>query len=419
MPEPEKPFSSERHPSPEGPLPRVLTVDDIMHVQKHFQDLQEESRAKHADFIPSAQNLYDILTEGDDTPETEPSADEHAFDKTINTLLEAWGERHGLPAGSAPKTLEEARQLFIDNPGLNTKTPIHFQGSADQISGRFVHVLTGRTIGKPRETATRRYYLNPSADHMGYVVEQLTGAALQAEVPLHFKFVNVATPTHDHRTLTRNDRIVIYASDKQADFVSPLLKNIADTIPEAFKGRTVAGFGEIVTDGITMSDEVSQEQNERFKGYSDGTSFNDLRTKLIYEATMDVTRDLISLPDFSSIKIGDHTISQLFLSRLNKQLGNDKRDVSIQEDDPRFLYAIGTGLNLQQLKESGAYDSDALNAIERTIASVARDIIPAITPNSLLPGYQKHIKELSSKYGIDPYNLAKNIPLGDASEKQG
>lgn len=392
------------------PKPREFSIDDVVNVQKYLQELQDSSVNDGADYVLSKAGLYEKLTESTDDTETEPSADEYSFDKSISTLLAALGERNGLDAG-APQSLAETQRLFTQNPKLNETSPIHFQGGAEYASGRFVHIVTGRAMGKHREPASRRYYLNPTADKMGHVVEQLTGAALRSEVPLYFKFVNVATGTPSQRTMERTDRIVIYTSEAQTDFVEGVLSHVITEIPEAFSGRTVSGFGEILADGMARADDVTREQNEKFKGHSEGISFNDLRSELIYEATLDVAKDLVIFPEFTLVKVGDQTIRQKFASELSKAIAKYKADTVVGENDPELLQALELGLSSEQLKQSGRFSDKAVRAIEDAVARTARDVLPRIQPDSLLRGYGHHIKRIAPKYGIDPDNLARNIPI--------
>lgn len=151
-------------------LPREFTVSDVANVQNYLQELHSNSMVNDVDLIPGKTGFYEKLTEGANIPENEPRANERDFDKTISTLLSAWGENTGFP-GDAPRTLAEASVLFIQNPKLNDMSPIHFQGGAEYASGRFAHLATGRAMGKHREPPVRRYYLNPTADKMGHVVE--------------------------------------------------------------------------------------------------------------------------------------------------------------------------------------------------------------------------------------------------------
>jgi hypothetical protein len=395
---------------PLEPQPREFKADDVVNIQRYMQELQISSLSDSADYVPSKTGLYDHLTEADTVIEQEPRADESSFDKSVSSLLSAWGERMGLPP-EGPKTLKETKDLFAQNPKLNDTSPIHFQGGAEYVTSRFTHVITGRALGKHREPTARRYYLNPKADKMGHVVEQLTGAALLSEVPLYFKFVDVATGNPDRRTLSRTDRIVIYASEGQTEFVEGLIGHVAEESPDAFSGRKVAGFGEILADGITMADEVTDEQNERFKGYSEGTSFNDLRSQLLYEATLDVTKDLVSIPEFASVKVGGQTVREVFASELSKAMSEYKTGTVIRVDDPELTQALEVGLSAERLKVSGEFSENAVRAIKYAVARTARNVLPRIQPDSLLRGYQYHIKQLAPKYGIDPNNLARNIPI--------
>lgn len=395
---------------PLEPQPREFTANDVVNIQRYMQELQNSSVAEGADYVPSKAGLYDHLTEADTVTEQEPQADEASFDKSVNSLLSVWGERNGLPP-NGPKTLAETKDLFAQNPKLNETSPIHFQGGAEYVTGRFTHVITGRAMGKHREQTARRYYLNPRADKMGHVVEQLTGAALQSEIPLYFKFVDLATGKPDHRTLSRTDRIVIYASEDQTEFVAGLLGNVVEESPDAFSGRKVAGFGEVLADGITLADEVTDEQNRRFKGHGEGTSFNDLRSQLLYEATLDVTKDLVSIPEFAAVKVGDQTIRDVFASELSKAISKHKSGTVIKADDPELSQALEVGLSADRLKESGKFSENAVRAIQDAVAKTARDVLPRIQPDSLLRGYQHHIKQLAPKYGINPDNLARNIPI--------
>ena len=399
---------------PLAPHPREFGANDVVNVQSYLQELHDTSVAEGSDYVPGATGMYNKLTEVPHSPEAEPSASEDSFDKSVSSLLSAWGERNGLPAGS-PETLAETREMFSVNPKLNNESPIHFQGGAEYASGRFVHVATGRAMGKHRESSARRYYLNPSADKMGHIVEQLTGAALEAEVPLYFKFVDVATGKPDQRTLNRTDRVVIYASEAQTGFVEDLLGHVSAENPEAFAGRKVAGFGESLADGITRADDVTKEQNDRFKGQTEGTSFNDLRSKLIYEATLDVTKDLLGFPDYAAsigaVAANGETIRSTFASELSKAISQRQAGTVVKEDDPLLVEAFELGLSEEKLLQSGKFGEAVLRDIKNCVGKTARDIVPRIKPEDLLPGYKNQIHALAPKYGIDPDNLAKNIPI--------
>lgn len=396
---------------PFEPTPREFGVEDVVNVQRYLQRLHDKSAADGANYVPNPRGLYDELTEaGEGGHAQEPAAAESSFDKPVNALLTEWGRRQGI-AAPAPRSLQETRDLFTANPGLNDKSPIHFQGGAEYETGRFVHVMTGRAMGKAREPIARRYYLNPRADKMGQVVEQLTGAALQNETPLYFKFVNVATGTPSRRTLERTDRVVVYASDQQTGLIEDLLAKMAADDPDAFAGRKVAGFGETLADGMTSADEVTAEQNDRFKGASEGTSANDLRSKMVFEATMQVTKDLISVPQYADVRVGDKTIRQTYASELSKAISKVAPNTVVSENDPLLQEAMRLNFDPDQLKASGKFSDNAIRAISNSVATVARDVLPKLAPESLALGYDHHIKRLAPKYGVDPNNLAKNIPI--------
>lgn len=405
---------AELHKTPLAPQPREFGASDVVSVQAYLQELHDSSVTEGSDYVPGATSMYNKLTEVEASFGVEPQANEDSFDKSVSSLLSAWGERVGLPGG-APKTLTEAKEIFSANPKLNDESPIHFQGGAEYASGRFVHVATGRAMGKHRETPTHRYYLNPTTDKMGHVVEQLTGAALESGVPLYFKFVNVATGKPDQRTLARTDRVVIYASEAQTGFVEDLLGQVSAENPEAFAGRTVAGFGESIADGITRADDVTKEQNNRFKGQTDSTSFNDLRSKLIYEATIDVTKDLLAFPDYATsigaVTEDGESIRSKFASELSKAISERQAGTVINENDPLVVEAFKLGLSSEKLEESGKFGEAVIRDIKNCIGKTARDVLPRVKPDDLLPGYKHRIHVLAPKYGIDPDNLAKNISL--------
>lgn len=392
------------------PKPREFSLTDVVNAQKYLQRLKA-SPVPEADFLPSENGLYDALTEDSYKPEAEPTADEHCFDKTLSTLLGAWAALKG-SRETAPTTLKGIKELFALYPNLNDSSPIHFQGGDPHAApARFIHVKTGRVIGKNREPATSRYYLNPASDKMGDVVESLTGAALQSNVPLYFKFVDIASGTPFRRVLERTDRIVIYASEAQTGFINSTLSNIVTEMPEAFTSRRVAGFGEVLADGIARADEVMSEQDEKYKGYGEGPSFNSLRSKLIFEATLAVTRDLIIQSETATINVDGITIRQKFASELSRAISVHREGTEIKEDDPMLLRALQLELSPEQLMQSGQFGDNAVRAIETAVAKTARDILPSIQPEGLLHGYQHHIKKNAPKYGIDPDNLARNIPI--------
>lgn len=232
-------------------------------------------------------------------------------------------------------------------------------------------------------------------------------------MPLYFKFVNIATGSPNKRTLARNDRVVIYASEAQIDFVEGLLSSVVKESPEAFTGRQVAGFGEVLAGGITRADDVTKAQNEKFKGHTEGTSFNDLRNQLIYEVTMNVTKDLVVFPEYASTKVGGQTIRQKFTDELSKSISKRVVGTVVAEDDPLLLKVLACGLSTEQLRESGQFGESAIRSIQDALARTARDVLPYIQPGSLLRGYRHHIELLAPRYGIDPGNLAKNVPIAN------
>lgn len=391
------------------PRPRQFSTQDVVSVQNYLRDLHDTSIAENCDLVPSITSLYNSLTEGPHSREIEPRASEDSFDKTVNTLLSMWGSKNGLPK-YAPRSLQETLDLFAQNPRLNERSPIYFQGGAEYATARFVHVLTGRAMGKHREPSAHRYYLNPRADKMGLIVDQLTGAALEAKIPLYFKFIDVATSAPDNRTLERNDRIIIYTSEAQTDFVENLLADIADETPEAFSGRQVAGFGEVLADGITHADEVTKEQNDMFKGSSEGTSFNEVRAQLIQEAMLGVTADLVTFPEYAKVKVGRHTIRQIFTSKLSEELRGHAAGTIVKEDDPTLLLALRIGLSIDRLRSNG-FGEESIHAVQRALDKTARDVLPYIKPDDLLRGFRHHIAQIAPMYGVNPTNLARNVPI--------
>ena len=390
--------------------PRQFDLGDVLKVQQVMRGLNEGSDRRGVSGIFGESAFYRKFTEDSEVNSLESKASKDSFDKSVSTLLALWGEQKKI-LGEGLETLQEAKDMFTLNSRLNEYSPIHFQDGAEYASGRFVHILTGRTMGKSRESATKRYYLNPAADKVGLVVDQLTGAALQASVPLYFKFVDVATGMPDKRTMERTDRIDIYASDRQSEFVDSLISNIISLEPKAFAGRTVAGFGEILGEGVSRADEVTEEQNERFKGNSTGVSFNYLRCKLVHEATLSVVKDLISNSATSSILMGGKSIRQIFADSVSE--GMTAHDLRLSEDDPELNEEIKMGIPIDSSDEARGLGVDAREAVSDGVVRTARKILPHIDPESLMYGYDHYIHKIAPRYGIDPDNLAKNIPIVD------
>ncbi|HJM04407.1 MAG TPA: T3SS effector HopA1 family protein [Candidatus Saccharimonadaceae bacterium] len=386
--------------------PRTFTLEDVYNVQQYLADLKAESIKEGADFAPSSEGLYERLTERVDSGfEQEARAAEDSFDKSVHALFSEWATQKGI-AESAPTSLLDIKKLFVQYPNLNEKSPIHFQGGAEFATSRFVHVKTGRAMGMAREETTTRYYLNPTADTMGRVVEQLTGAALEAKVPLYFKFVDVATENPDRRTLSRNDRVVIYASDAQREFVESTIQDIIRDVPDGLEGRTVAGFAEEIADGVARSSEVNESLNQQSGSRE---SFNSLRTKLIYEATIAVTRRVLSSEQNASIQVGSNTVRGTLAEAVSKEL-KKLNYPEIKEDDPTLLQAVALGLEPDKLVSAGFSDK-AANAVNKAVRTISKDILPAIPADILLKGYERQLDSLAPRYGINPHNLAENIPI--------
>ena len=394
-----------KHPL-SAPHPREFTIDDVENLQGYLRGLNERSIRDKTSYVFNSNSLYVHLTEAQDTPSPEARAPEDSFDQTVHSLLSMWGERNKYGKGG-PKTVTDTIRMFTDHPELNEVSPIHFQGGAEYVSARFVHVITGRTMGKPREKATQRYYLNPKADAMGYVVDQLAGGAVAQQVPLYFKFVNIATGNPNKRSLARTDRIVIYASDAQTEFVEGLLGTVTSSRPEAFEGRTVAGFGETLSDGVSRCDEVTEWQNQQFKGSSEGISFNSLRSNLLASVLMDVTRDIISDPAARRVHVDEKTIEQHFLDSLTATLQYEHPGTRIEAGDPEIKMALSVKMAPNELK--GVFGPNAIRSIDDAIAKTARQVLPRIESSHLLAGFQHHLQKTAPKFGIDPLNLARNI----------
>ncbi|MGI6371006.1 MAG: T3SS effector HopA1 family protein [Patescibacteria group bacterium] len=395
--------------------PREFTIGDTVDMQDYMRMLRE-SQPK---CVPEHNSLYEHIISGKERKrskdEKELLADAHCFDGSISTLLSTWVRTYKI-RGEPPKTLEVARQLFAVQPELNQQSPVHFQGGIEEPTpgGDFIHMKTGWAIKKPIEPIAWRYYLNPAANKVGRVVNILLNEALRTETPLYFKFVDVATPGQWPPQVTRSDRIIIYSSEEQTRYIEQLLEHIVNQEREAFAGREITGFSARLADGVSKSEEVSEEQNNAFRGYWEGISFNHLRAKLILETTMSITRNFITSPYYSSFKIRGKTPREKFYLEageyIREHLNNASYRESVGDMRSRMEQAMSLGLSSKKL-EAGGYSKDTIHYLEAIVANTARDILPFITPDSLLPHYHSELKQIAPKYGIDPRNLAVNIPI--------
>lgn len=395
--------------------PREFTVGDTVDMQDYMRMLREfQPRC-----VPGHNSLYEYIISGKEPKRAkdkkEPLADAHCFDESISTLLSTWGRTYRL-RGEPPKTLEAARRLFAVQLELNQRSPVHFQGGIEEPEpgGSFIHMKTGWAIRKPIEPIAWRYYLNPAANKVGRVVNILVNRALHTGTPLYFKFVDVATPVKWQSQVTRSDRIVIYSSEKQTQYIEQLLEHIVNQEREAFAGREITGFSARLADGVSKSEEVSEEQNNAFKGYGGGISFNHLRAKLILETTMSITRNFITSPYYSSFKIRGKTAREKFYLEteeyIRERLNNAYYRESVNDMRSRMELAMSLGLSSNELEARG-YPEDMILYLGEIVENTARDILPFITPYSLLPHYHSELERIAPKYGIDPHNLAVNTPI--------
>ncbi len=312
--------------------PREFTIGDTVDMQDYMRMLRE-SQPK---CVPEHNSLYEHIISGKERKrskdEKELLADAHCFDGSISTLLSTWVRTYKI-RGEPPKTLEVARQLFAVQPELNQQSPVHFQGGIEEPTpgGDFIHMKTGWAIKKPIEPIAWRYYLNPAANKVGRVVNILLNEALRTETPLYFKFVDVATPGQRPPQVTRSDRIIIYSSEEQTRYIEQLLEHIVNQEREAFAGREITGFSARLADGVSKSEEVSEEQNNAFRGYWEGISFNHLRAKLILETTMSITRNFITSPYYSSFKIRGKTPREKFYLEAGEYIREHLNNASYRE----------------------------------------------------------------------------------------
>lgn len=399
--------------------PRTITTRDVEKIQKHFLTLQLDEAQNGGDFLPSASALYEALTT--QNVEGEPDCPEEAFDKTTSSLLEAWRKRKDIPEPT-PTTLRDIENLFEEHPGLNDEKradgpPLNFQEGANTASGRFIHVKTGRVLGVHSKLPVQRYYLNPRADKMGAVVDRLASAALENNEPLYFKFVNLAKKPISNRALTRQDRVVVYASEDQKALIESLCASLSEDDPGIFAGRETAGFTQPVTDGISIGADVTKEQNAQHSGMTEKTSFNDIRTKLMFDATQRVTADIVSSTSMSLVRIGNKTAREIFIETLNQNLRKSHPEMILDANDPTLRGAFENRFDFDALEKAGL-GPNARRSMEDSLLRTAKLILPKITSDSLLPWYQLHTKQLAAAYGINPDNLAENLPAPKSTVSQ-
>lgn len=241
---------------------------------------------------------------------------------------------------------------------------------------------------------------------MGDVVEALMDGSLSARVPLNFKFVNVAADLTTARMANRSDRIVIDPAEDQVPFVEGLLRQIHDANRDAFDGRAAGGFAQPIAEGIAASDRITDEQREAFPS----DSVNSLRAKMLLEATKYAASQAMLDSEFmASSYLGPTDLFAVAEKRLED---------AYHRVFPHYAHTTPHGTASKRLPIlKTPYESlKHLDAKEQSVADdvllgFAKDIFPRMPTEIILPYYKSAVLDVAPKYGIDPDNLAKNIPI--------
>lgn len=385
--------------------PREFNIDDVCAVQAYLLSVKDGPNRAEGLKVPTEKELYSEFIGLSNINEEERYADEGAYDAAISKLLTMWAKNREIMP-KQPETLAEAIEVHRKFPQLDEFSPVSFDGKAGSSTIEYVHIDCGKALGVGRDDSELRYYLNPSSEYIGEVVDRIITRSLDEGVPLYFKFVNLSSGYPDMHTLYRGERIVIYASHKQSNFINGLIETLREEKPEAFSGRHTSGFGEEIGDGISRGDEVTANQSERFQGLKGSISFNKLRSKLIFVATMEVTKSLISSSLQLHQNVGGKSVSQIFSDNLKKAFEFNGENDSVPSS-PEIEEALAQSFSTSE--DENTHFSNYIDEVELAIKLTAVELLPFLAPEELLERYKKVIRSKAPEFGIDPNNLAYNL----------
>lgn len=406
-------------------LKREYGVDDVKAMQQAFAAFEKMREKERGQYVLGDNQFYQFLTSGEladniESPaakamEAEKDADPKDYEKLILGFYESW--QKNLQANKKdvlvkrprlqktfdlldqipqPKNNRELRELYRKNPELNEISAVSYQdgfGGEEMQNNPFLHFQSHRKDGYTYESTETevRLYLNPPKEALPQVANKFIELAESEGVPYYFKLIDFSLQKPTRSDTQRMDRMVFYADKESGTKIAKLLQKISDENPEWFKGRPLPQLVAEVASGIGAAEEPSEFQNKKFSRLGkQNTSFSEVRAKFLRNVWESATEDILVLnPDIKPR--GRRTLREIF---------NDL----IPTADKKYTDKIWqSGFDQSKLDERGK------RVLKDATLRLMADVMPNISPDSLMPYINEEIKRKAKDYGINPENLAFNL----------
>ncbi len=402
---------------------RPYTVEDIRDVLQGFREFESARKAEGASWTVGGEgSFYRYLSSGEflpgvskpektATPEPVSSQD---YDSLLISVYTLWRKnlivnRDGI-AQARPEVIrklgnlenlpeahtgEEVRELYRKIPALNDLSAASYQEglSEEFIDNPFLHFQGHRLNGyrQQKPETQMRIYLNPPAEALPLLARAFIDTAQAEGVPFYFKLIDFSQKGGQlPEVLNRSDRMVFYTDRETAARVIRILQKLQGEHPEWFEGRELPALTAKIAEGIGIAEEPTKDQHQRFSYLGkDKTSFNEVRARFLSDVWIGATREVILLNRDWRPR-GGRTFREIF---------ND----NIPPEDRQYVDQLWSrDLNAEGL------DSKARSVLRGALQRTMADVLPGVTPESLLLFIDRQIRLKAAEYVINPDNIAVN-----------
>lgn len=411
-------------------LKRPYGVEDVKNLQQALIEFEEKRKKENGKYVFDYNNFYQFLTSfrKKETQEITPSEKEipvRDYEELELGIFQGWRQNllqnqervlQGRPKLAEvikilqneplPKNLDELRDLYRRYPLLNDMSAVSYQeGVGEKLEKRsgFLHINMARYNAYKYEMpeADMRIYLNPPVEAIPKLSMHLVGLAEKEKIPLYFKIIDYSFQKFTPENAGRLDKMLVYTDKENAPKLAKIIEELQVKRPQWFQGRELPNLVAPIGEGVGIAAEPSKFQKQKFG--EQGKSFNSVRALFMKEVWRDTTKDIL-IANKDVKPRGGRTFQQIFNDQLRLSLDYLKLDSGIVN---RYIEQVWqAGLDTEKLSQE-VKDKVGRN-LESTLLRTMQDIIPNITPDSLVTWVGRRIQDKAPQYGINPENIALN-----------
>lgn len=411
-------------------IKRPYGVEDVKNFQQALAEFEEKRKKENAQYVFDYNNFYQFLTsfrkkEGQEALPSETEIPISDYQELELGIFQGWRQNllqnqeqvlqsrpklaeviKILKSEPPPKTLDELRDLYRRFPLLNDMSAVSYQeGVGEKLEKRsgFLHINMARYNAYKYEIpeADMRIYLNPPVEAIPKLSMHLIGLAEKEKIPLYFKVIDYSFQKFTPENAGRLDKMVIYTDKENAPKLAKIIEELQTKRPQWFQGRELPNLVAPIGEGVGIAAEPSEFQKRKFG--EQGKSFNSVRALFMKEVWRDTIRDIL-VANRDVKPRGGRTFQQIFNDYLKSSLEYLRLDSGTVN---RYIeQAWQAGLDPEKLDQ--ATKSNLERGLERALLRTMQDVVPNITPDSLVVWVGRRIQEKAGQYGVNPENIALN-----------